>query len=188
MLGMRTVFLAALLAASISAIPAEAGPFEQKVERARAELGVDSGLIRSCVRDRTRCTPASLKFADRLRSFPDLDRMTRVRAINRFVNLAVKPMLDSDRFGIEDVWVAPLRTLADGVGDCEDYAILKYAFLRHSGFASADVRLFVMKAAVDNHAVVAVRVDGRWRVLDNKTLEIVDADAMPPPLRSLSLD
>jgi len=60
-------------------------------------------------------------------------------------------------------------------GDCEDYAIVKYAALVEAGTSKDDVKIVVLKNVFPNedHAVVAVRVDGQWLILDNRTLTLV---------------
>ena len=74
-----------------------------------------------------------------------------------------------------DIWASPLMTFGSGAGDCEDYAIAKYVALREAGMASADLRLVVVynRPAHENHMVAAARVDGRWRILDNRTMRLV---------------
>ena len=44
--------------------------------------------------------------------------------------------------------------------------------------ASADLRLVVVynRPAHENHMVAAARVDGRWRILDNRTMRLVADD------------
>ena len=64
-------------------------------------------------------------------------------------------------------------------GDCEDYAIWKYAQLSAMGFAHDDLRLVVVhdrRYRVD-HAVLAVQLEGEWLILDNSSNAIVPAEA-----------
>jgi predicted transglutaminase-like cysteine proteinase len=65
--------------------------------------------------------------------------------INRAINLAIRPMSDLAQWGVEDRWTAPLATLASGLGDCEDYAIVKYVALSEAGIAAEDVKLVVVR-------------------------------------------
>lgn len=71
---------------------------------------------------------------------------------------------------------SPLATLAAGAGDCEDYAIAKFVALHEAGVASDDLRLVIMREILsgEDHAVVAARVDGRWHVLDNRHLAMIE--------------
>ena len=49
---------------------------------------------------------------------------------NRAVNLAAKCTTDTRKHRIPDHWATPFETIGSGTGDCEDYAITKYALLR----------------------------------------------------------
>jgi hypothetical protein len=61
-----------------------------------------------------------------------------------------------------------------GAGDCEDYAIAKYAVLIQLGVPSDDLRLLVVydRDSLENHAVTALRFEQRWLILDNRTIDI----------------
>ena len=80
-------------------------------------------------------------------------------------------MFPADPVGI-GMLLAPLATLARGAGDCEDYTIAKMAALKAAGVPSEDLRLVILhdSAHGEDHAVLAVRLDGRWLVLDNRML------------------
>ena len=75
----------------------------------------------------------------------------------------------------------PLETLHSSSGDCEDYAIVKYAALLAAGLSKDAVKIVVLRNRLPNeeHAVVAVRVDDQWLILDNRTLTLVrDTDVV----------
>jgi predicted transglutaminase-like cysteine proteinase len=117
---------------------------------------------------------ALIALADEARSFSG---RARIGAANRAVNLAIAPVTDVSLHGTVDVWSAPLETLAAHKGDCEDYAILKIAVLRAAGFDAADLRLVVVRdqATNEGHAIASVRLDGRWLLLDNRRMTLMDA-------------
>jgi predicted transglutaminase-like cysteine proteinase len=89
--------------------------------------------------------------------------------INRAINLAIIPTSDLVQWGVVDRWSAPLETL--------DYAIAKYVALQAAGVAPEDIELIVVRNTdtSENHAVVAVRLDGTWVILDNRRLALVPA-------------
>jgi hypothetical protein len=60
-------------------------------------------------------------------------------------------------------------------GDCEDYAIVKYAALLAAGFPKDLVKIIVWRNRMpdEEHAVVAVWVDAQWLILDQRTLALV---------------
>lgn len=99
----------------------------------------------------------------------------RVGLVNRAANLAIRPVSDERQWGVADHWSDPFETLLSSRGDCEDYAILKYAALLEAGVPAADVKIVILKKLFPNeyHAVVAARVDGEWLILDNRTLTLV---------------
>jgi predicted transglutaminase-like cysteine proteinase len=101
--------------------------------------------------------------------------------VNREINLSVIGTDDQQQYGVRDYWAGPLETLRNSRGDCEDYAILKYAVLRAAGIREEDMRVVpVTIAGVPNqHAVLFVRESGRWLVLDNVRFSLArDEDAL----------
>ena len=101
----------------------------------------------------------------------------RIETVNRFVNARIAFVDDSVQFGRPDVWQSAAEALGRGRGDCEDYAIAKLQLLRAAGFAASDLYLVVLKDLVrrSDHAVLAVRSDGRLWILDNGTDRVVDS-------------
>ena len=128
---------------------------------------------RKVARQRVSGVPAAYAASLRGRS-----ELTRVEAVNRYVNQRVQFVDDSRQYGREDLWSAASDTLRRGRGDCEDYAIAKLQMLRAAGFADRDLYLVVAKDLVrrSDHAVLVVRAGGRMLVLDNGTDAILNAD------------
>ena len=95
--------------------------------------------------------------------------------INRAANLAINPISDEMQWDVADRWSDPFETLVSNRGDCEDYAILKYAALLEAGIPKNDVKIIILKNFFPNeqHAAVATRVDGQWLILDNRTLTLM---------------
>jgi len=67
-------------------------------------------------------------------------------------------------------------TLAAGAGDCEDYAIAKFAALREQASRLTIYDFVIMRSTLsgEDHAVVAARLEGHWRSLDNRYLVILE--------------
>ena len=101
--------------------------------------------------------------------------LARVGLINRAVNLAITPTSDEVQWGVADRWSPPLETLETHRGDCEDYAIVKYAALLEAGLSRDDMKIVILRNFVRNedHAVLAARVDGEWLILDDRNLALV---------------
>lgn len=90
-------------------------------------------------------------------------------AVNRLVNR--RPYRsDAANFGESEYWASPLEFLARS-GDCEDYAIFKYALLRHLGLPADSLRVVLLKRKADGlgHAVVAAYLDDKVYILDSAT-------------------
>jgi predicted transglutaminase-like cysteine proteinase len=147
----------------------------QSVQRSFAE---DESRLAACRADVWMCSDDEI----RLEAIVELGRAREGRArigeINRAVNLAIRPASDERQFGVADRWSGPLETIGSGQGDCEDYAILKLLALHQAGVARSDLRLVIVRdrVAQSAHAVAAVRLDGRWLLLDNRSLVLVDLE------------
>jgi predicted transglutaminase-like cysteine proteinase len=130
-----------------------------------------------CEGDRDGCaSAAALKFLDIVDAARTREGRARLGEINRAVNLAIRPMADIAQHGEIDVWSSPLTTFARGGGDCEDYAIAKFTALRHAGLPPDDLRIVVLHDTIhgEDHAVAAARLDGRWLMLDNRRMAMVE--------------
>jgi predicted transglutaminase-like cysteine proteinase len=105
------------------------------------------------------------------------DPISKLEAVNSYVNARVRFVDDRVQFGIADRWMAPAETLSRGRGDCEDFALAKRAMLRAAGIPDKDLYLVVLKdlSRRADHAVLVVRAAGRFLVLDNGTDRIVDS-------------
>ena len=124
------------------------------------------------------CPASARRLLDIIKLGQQRQGRARLGEINRAVNLSIKPVSDWDQYGVPDFWSAPLATLGAGAGDCEDYAIAKYVALRESGIIPNDLRLMIvhdLKHRTD-HAVVAVRHEEEWLLLDNRTLIMANAE------------
>jgi predicted transglutaminase-like cysteine proteinase len=129
-----------------------------------------------CEGDRERCvSPAALKFLAIVDAAKARDGRARLGEVNRAVNLAIKPADDLAQYGAVDFWASPLMTFTRGAGDCEDYAIAKFVALRLAGVAPEDLRIVILHDALrgEDHAAVAVQLDGQWLTLDNRRMAMV---------------
>jgi predicted transglutaminase-like cysteine proteinase len=143
---------------------------ERKLDDERVQLALCDG-------DRDRCvSPAALQFLTIVDSAKAREGRARLGEINRAINLAIRPMSDLAQYGAIDVWSSPLVTFANGAGDCEDYAIAKFVALRQAGISPDDLRIVIMRDTIqgEDHAVAAARLDGRWLMLDNRRMAMVE--------------
>jgi predicted transglutaminase-like cysteine proteinase len=118
------------------------------------------------------------------------DGLARVGLINRAVDLAITPTSDEAQWGVADRWSPPFETLSTHRGDCEDYAILKYAALLAAGVSRDDVKIVILRNFLpdEDHAVAAARVHGVWLILDDTKLALVRDTDMVGALPRFVLD
>jgi predicted transglutaminase-like cysteine proteinase len=90
--------------------------------------------------------------------------------VNRFVNDSIKPLTDSDHWGVVEKWSYP----TDGYGDCEDYVLQKRKILIQAGWPREALLISVVRDKKgDGHAVLTVKTDRGEYVLDNQNEEIL---------------
>ena len=162
------------------AVPVETGELLTKWSSVEADIRAESEILAHCRESAALCPSAARTFLAIVAEGRAHTGRARIGVINRAINLAIHPMSDLAQWGVEDRWTAPLATLTTGLGDCEDYAIAKYVALMEAGVATEDVRFVIVHdlAAGGGHAVVAVRLDDRWILLDNRWMSLVDDGEM----------
>ena len=153
------------------------GNLSEKWKGVERKLEDDMVQLTLCDGDRERCvSPAALQFLAIVDAARVREGRARFGEINRAINLAIRPMSDMAQYGQIDVWSPPLDTFATGAGDCEDYAIAKFAALRMAGVSTEDIRLVVLRDLLrgEDHAVVLARLDGHWLTLDNRRMAMIE--------------
>ena len=107
--------------------------------------------------------------SDQIDQFRDMSITGKVVAVNEYVN-NTKYIEDKDNYGKSDYWATPAEFFARG-GDCEDYAIAKYAMLKRLGIAEENMRLAIVTDTLKNipHALLIVYTDNGAMILDNQT-------------------
>jgi predicted transglutaminase-like cysteine proteinase len=152
-------------------------PIQEKWTVVEHDIAADMKIVTLCRSDRARCpSSAALRFLSIVDRARGREGFARLGEINRSINLAIRPMSDLMQYNVEDLWSSPLATLATGAGDCEDYAIAKFVALQEAGVAPEDLRLVIMRNTLsgEDHAVVAARFEGHWRLLDNRYLVMLE--------------
>ena len=88
-----------------------------------------------------------------------------VNSVNRKVNRSIEAVTDQEHWGVADSWDFP----TDGMGDCEDFQLLKRKLLAEAGVSRrAMLMTVVLDDADEGHAVLTIRTDRGDFVLDNK--------------------
>jgi predicted transglutaminase-like cysteine proteinase len=161
----------------LSASPLSHGGLREKWLGVERKLDDERVQLALCDGDRERCvSPAALQLLAIVDVARTREGRARLGEINRAINLAIRPMSDLAQHGAVDVWSSPLVTFASGAGDCEDYAIAKFAALRLAGISPEDLRIVVMRDTIsgEDHAVAAARLDGHWLMLDNRRMAMIE--------------
>lgn len=115
--------------------------------------------------------------------FRGLSMNAMVDAVNAYVN-KVRYIEDSKNYGQSDYWATPAEFFARG-GDCEDFAIAKYALLKELGVPEHKMRMAIVQDKIKNipHAVLIVYTDNGPVLLDNqikRTTEVASVDRYQP--------
>lgn len=187
MRGRRGILTIALLCALASAARAddpaslsraEYPELSAKWRAVQRAMSDDEARLAACRAEPWMCADDELRLEAIAAAGRNRDGRARIGEINRAVNLAIRPVSDERRFGVADRWSGPLETVVAGEGDCEDYAILKLLALREAGIARDDLKLVIVhdRTTHSGHAVAAARLDGRWLLLDNRFLALVDIE------------
>ena len=97
--------------------------------------------------------------------------------VNSWTNARVRDVDDSVQYGQADYWASAKTTLSRGAGDCEDVAIAKMQILAAMGVARTDMYLTITRDLIRNadHAVLVVKADGKFWLLDNASDQVLDA-------------
>ena len=161
----------------LPATPVRHGGLHQKWRGVEHRLDDELVQLALCDGDREGCvSPAALQFLAIVDAARAREGRSRIGEINRAVNLAVRATSDLRQYGEIDVWTSPLVTFARGAGDCEDYAIAKFVALRLAGISQEDLRIVIVHDPLrgEDHALAAAKLDGRWLMLDNRRMAMVE--------------
>ena len=161
--GKRVLAGAVLVMTVISVTtPARSHPFEEKIHS-----GDISPLYKwTDVIERMDSDPDTV-FFHRIWDGPPTP--ARVRMINKAVN-EFRFINDMAGWGMSDYWQTPREFLSNGGGDCEDFAITKYAWLKALGVREQDMRIAVVKDRFlrTMHTLLFVDINGERLILDNQ--------------------
>ena len=200
---MGKVFLPALLAVLISACAASAielrssndpidSPFgmsqvavpegvtKDKWKKIKADILAELPKLTKCQSNLDECTSTVRKFEEIVKEAERLEGLAKISFVNAVINALIDYEPDRSQWGVADQWTAPFLNkkgaFETGHGDCEDYALAKYVALRQAGVRSEDVRVALVhdNAVRVDHAILVVRYDKRWLVLDNRWDKLVE--------------
>jgi len=120
----------------------------------------------------------SLKLSEPSESSEVLSDEQRVLALWNQVEARCTYELDAEGEQLQEVWKSSQETWADGVGDCEDTAILLADVLMSAGF---EARVAIgWNGNIGQHAWVVVRCGDRQYVLESTLEGTINAEGMSP--------
>jgi predicted transglutaminase-like cysteine proteinase len=140
----------------------------------------------TCLRENA-ATCVGVDLGTELASWSAMPLAERLDQINRWANL--RPYIDDGRnWHRQDYWATLAQFIARS-GDCEDYALAKYTLLRATGVAAEDLSVVIVddRQLRQPHAVLAVRVNGAWLVLDNQRSLVLPPTSLPHYLPLLAV-
>jgi predicted transglutaminase-like cysteine proteinase len=98
------------------------------------------------------------------------EKWKELSAINKDTNEAIKPISDMAQFGVVERWTYP----DVGMGDCEDYVLLKRRKLMERGWPQSALLITVVRDENgEGHAILTVRTTRGDYILDNKHSRIL---------------
>ena len=110
----------------------------------------------------------------------------RLALVNNFFNRHLRFEDDRQVWNTPDYWATPLEALSRSAGDCEDFAIAKFASLRMLGVPPERLRLIYVRAnigAADSGISQAHMVLGYYPTPDAEPLVL---DNLDPAIRPAS--
>jgi predicted transglutaminase-like cysteine proteinase len=156
------------------------GITKDKWRKIKADILAELPKLTKCQTNLDGCTGTNRKFADIVREAEGHEGLAKIALINAVINALIDYEPDRSQWGVADQWTAPFvnkkGAFETGHGDCEDYALAKYVALRQAGVRSEDVRMVLVHdhAVRVDHAILAVRHDQRWLILDNRWDRLVE--------------
>ena len=148
--------------------------------------------LERCRSEPDRCDDAERQFVALIREAAGLQGRAKIEFVNEKINGEIRYTPDETQWGMEDVWSLPIDpdkegSLETGKGDCEDYALAKYMGLHQAGVPVAKLRMVLVHDIVvdQDHAVLAVREDDKWLILDNRWSKLIEDKELTPRFKPL---
>lgn len=124
------------------------------------------------------------QLVSELKSAPEAEKL---KQINNFFNRKINFVDDTTLWGQADYWATPLESIGKQAGDCEDFSIAKYVFLKAVNVDNDKLRLTYVRAEMGNQDRRSVRAhmvlsyyqtpQSEPLILDNLTPDIMPASS-----------
>ncbi len=134
--------------------------------RAFGESTPPFGYVRFCAANPKECKGGARKPR---RMSLSSSRWKQLNKINTYVNSSVRPATDAEIYKRAEYWTLP----KNGVGDCEDYVLLKRKMLIKRGWPAESLLItVVLDQKNQGHAVLTAVTDLGDLILDNQASSI----------------
>ena len=146
------------------AVPFSAIGVKGQWDRVRGQTLPNPGNCKS-----TACKSRVMRFNDAVSNGKDKDFASKLAIANNAANGLIGYQSDRAIYGTLDHWASAKETIQRGVGDCEDFAILKQTLLRAMGVPDKSLSIIILRDNSRNlyHAVLGVSTNQGHLILDN---------------------
>lgn len=94
------------------------------------------------------------QLVNQLKTAPEAEKLKKM---NDFFNQKIEYAEDVDLWGQSDYWETPLEAIGRQAGDCEDYSLAKYVFLKILNVPNDKLRLTYVRAEINFDGIRTVR-------------------------------
>jgi predicted transglutaminase-like cysteine proteinase len=170
-LGIACCFVKSVDARELTASPVNAPVGKQMAPYGRAEPPI--GYLDFCMATPADCLPTG-PMLERIMMTPE--KWRELYVLNKEINERIKPISDMAQYGEVERWTYPTY----GMGDCEDYVLLKRNDLMKRGWPQSALLITVVRDENnEGHAILTVRTTKGDYVLDNKHSRILSWQQTP---------
>ena len=121
------------------------------------------------------------QFSTDISLVPSVKKLDLISGVNLHFNIYYLYEKDDIQYLKSDYWASPKEFQTSKKGDCEDYAISKYYYIKQKGFIDPkDMWIVVVKIDnfnskdnTTNHAVLLVRIGTEFYILDNRYMNVL---------------
>lgn len=135
----------------------------------RQRMAKEQSLYSKCDAGDAACPAPLAAWRKNIKTWATASKSDQLSLVNSWVNQKIRYTDDKAVYKQADYWASPAQSLK-GRGDCEDYAIAKYASLKALGFADDQLRIVIVNDTRKNigHAILSVRTAQGIYILDNQ--------------------
>jgi predicted transglutaminase-like cysteine proteinase len=152
-------------ARNVAADPLSSSASKRMYPSGRAEAPI--GYLDFCDSHSAECLPSG-PMQERVLLTPE--KWRQLVDLNREINESIRPISDMAQYGVVERWTYPDL----GMGDCEDYVLLKRRELMRLGWPQSALLITVVRDENnEGHAILTARTSVGDYILDNKQSKVI---------------